>query len=85
MRVVPRAVVRGNRIVLDDHLTTPALRDGVRYVRSIDLLLLSKVAATHRDVPEMFDAYNRGAPPAALPDFLGALSTMIALDMLVLS
>jgi hypothetical protein len=85
LRVIPRAVVRGDRVVLEDHLATPAMTSGVRYARSVDLVLLKGIAESHDHVPDMFDAYNRHAPAASLPDFLGALSTLIALEMLTLA
>jgi flavin-dependent dehydrogenase len=85
MVIVDRALVRGNRIVLEQHLAGPQLNDPVRYCRSVDLVLVSRVAERHEQVPDMFDAYNRVAPPAALPDFLGALSTLIGLGMLSLA
>ena len=85
LRVVPRAVVRGDRVALEDHLATPALSAGVRYARSVDLVLLKDIAQAHDQVPDMFDSYNRRAPAASLPDFLGALSTLIGLEMLTLA
>jgi hypothetical protein len=85
LRVIPRAVVRGDRIVLEDHLATPAITSGVRYARSVDLVLLKDIAESHDQVPDMFDSYNRRAPVASLPDFLGALSTLIGLEMLSLA
>ena len=36
-------------------------------------------------VPDLFEAYNRAAPPAPLPDFLGALSTLVGFGMLTLA
>jgi len=82
MVVVDRPIVRGNRIVLEPHLSGPQLADPVRYCRSIDLVLMTRLAGRHDQVPDLFDAYNRVAPPAPLPDFLGALSTLIGLGML---
>jgi hypothetical protein len=46
-------------------------------VRNVDLVRLSELAPAFDDVPELFDAYNRFAPPVPLPDFLGALSLLI--------
>jgi hypothetical protein len=83
--VSPRPLVRGDQIVLEDHLITPGVNRGLRYARNIDLLLLTRVAERHDQVPDIFDAYNRSAPPASLPDFLGALSTLVGLEMLTVS
>ena len=77
-----RATVRGHRVVLQEHLVTPTLPQGVRYCRNVDLVLIARLAGQFDQVPDLFDAYNRAASPAPLPDFLGALSTMIALEML---
>ena len=76
------ALVRGDRIVLEDHLMSPALPTPVRYARGVDLVLLSRIAGSHDQVPDMFEAYNCLVPPVSLPDFLGALSSLIALEML---
>jgi len=72
-----RPTVRGNRVVVEDHLIVPAFPAGVRYVRNIDLVRLSDLASSHDQVPDLFAAYNSVASPAPLPDFLGALSLLI--------
>ena len=77
VRRVPQATVRGNRVSIEDHLVVPDFPDGIRYVRNVDLVLLSELAPAHEQVPQLFDAYNRSAPPVSLPDFLGALSLLI--------
>jgi flavin-dependent dehydrogenase len=77
-----RPTVRGNRVVVEDHLVVPAFPEGIRYLRNIDLLRLSDLAPLHRQVPDLFEAYNRVASPAALPDFLGALSVLIGKQVL---
>jgi hypothetical protein len=74
---VDRAVVRGNRIRLERHLVNASFVAPVRYCRGIDLVLMTELSGRHTRVPDLFDAYNRVAPPAPLPDFLGALSTLI--------
>jgi flavin-dependent dehydrogenase len=84
-RVVERATVRGNRIVLEKHLVAPDMPHGVRYCRNVDLVVIAELAGSFHQVPDLFDAYNRSAPPAPLPDFLGALSTLIGLEILALA
>jgi flavin-dependent dehydrogenase len=74
---VDRAVVRGNRVRLERHLVSPTFVKPVRYCRGVDLVLMTELSGRHSQVPDLFDAYNRMAPPAPLPDFLGALSTLI--------
>jgi hypothetical protein len=82
LSVVQRAVVRGNRVVLEDHLASPAVPRGTRYCRNVDLVTVARLAPRFDQVPDLFAAYNRAAPPAPLPDFLGALSALIGLEML---
>jgi flavin-dependent dehydrogenase len=77
VRRVGRPMVRGNRVVVEDHLVVPAFPEGIRYVRNIDLLKISELAPSNASVPDLFEAYNRVASPAPLPDFLGALSLLV--------
>jgi len=78
LRIERRPVVRGNEIVLEDRLFTPEMIDGMRFLRDVDVVGLHALAPGHHDVPALYDAYNRRFPPVALPDFLGALSVMLA-------
>ena len=82
LRVVQRAVVRGNRVLLEEHLAAPLLGDAARYCRNVDLVTLTRLAPRFEQVPDLFAAYNRAASPAPLPDFLGALSALIGYEML---
>jgi flavin-dependent dehydrogenase len=75
-------LVRGNRIVLATHLVMPAFPEGIRYVRGVDLVRLTELAPQHCQVPDLYQAYNRAAPNVSLPDFLGALSLLIAKGVL---
>jgi hypothetical protein len=77
-RVAPRAAVRGHEIVLDDHLFLPAWSEGIRYLRGVDLVQLLRLAPAHRDVGALYRAVTQAGPPVILPDFLGALSALIA-------
>jgi flavin-dependent dehydrogenase len=85
LRRVERPTVRADRVALEEHLVVPAFRDGVRYLRSIDLVTIVALAADHDQVPDLYDAYTRTAGPAALPDFLGALSVLVGKRMLDLA
>ena len=78
VRTGPRAAIRDQLIVMEDHLFLPPWPGGVRYLRNIDLLLLLRLAPEHRDVGDLYDAMFREQPGVSLPDFLGALSTLIA-------
>ncbi len=77
-----RPVVRDNRIALVEHLVVPAFPEGVRYIRDVDLVTLTTMVADFDQVPDLFEAYNRSAPPVALPDFLGALSVLLGKGVL---
>jgi hypothetical protein len=75
--------VQGRRIVLEDRLAAEDLEDGIRYLRGIDLVHLVEIAPAHEQVPDLFDAYCRTRRPVILPDFLGALSVLLARGLLV--
>jgi flavin-dependent dehydrogenase len=82
LRIEPRPVIRGHEIVLEDRLFSHTLEHGARYLRDVDLSALLTLAPDYSQVPELFEAYCRTCPPVALPDFLGALSVMLAFDLL---
>jgi len=84
VKLIRRAIVRGRRVVLEDHLTAPASPHGVRYCRNVDLVILTRLAPQFDQVPDLYEAYNRAAAPAPLPDFLGALSALVGRGMLEL-
>jgi 2-polyprenyl-6-methoxyphenol hydroxylase-like FAD-dependent oxidoreductase len=85
LRRSDRPTVRGDRVELAEHLFVPAFRDGVRYLRSVDLVKIVALAPMYDQVPDLYAAYNRAAPPAPLPDFLGALSVLVGKGMLDLA
>ncbi|HEV8216937.1 MAG TPA: FAD-dependent monooxygenase [Gemmatimonadaceae bacterium] len=82
LRVVERAVVRGNRVVLEQHLASPSIPHGVRYCRNVDLLAVTRLAPQHEQVPDLYEAYSRSINAVPLPDFLGVLSALVGLEML---
>jgi hypothetical protein len=73
-----RPAVSGNEIVLEHRLVRTAHEQGVRFAYDVDLVTLIELAPSCRSVPELFDAYNRQAPPVALPNVLTALAFAIA-------
>ncbi len=77
----PHPIVRGQEIVMEERLVGDGCPGGLRFLRDVDLVGLLSIASDHDEVPAMYDAYNRRFPPVALPDFLGALSVMIAFDL----
>ena len=74
--------VRGRRIVLDEHLASPALPDGVRFLRDVDLPPLVEMASGFEQVPDLYQAYLDRVAAVSLPDFLGALSVLLGKGML---
>lgn len=74
----PRAAIRGREIVMEDHVVTAAWPDGLRYLRGVDLVELMRATPKHRDVGDLFEAVRRSAPGIDLPNFLGALSVLVA-------
>jgi len=66
-------------------MSAPPVPSGVRYCRNVDLVVLARLAPEFEQVPDLFEAYNRSASPAPLPDFLGALSTLVGFGMLTLA
>lgn len=83
LRSRSRPAIEGLRIVRADHLATDAYPAGLRHVRGVSLHLLVDLAGRHTDPGALWEAYNRGAPPVSLPDFLTALSTALAAGILV--
>jgi hypothetical protein len=82
-RRIQKATVQRNKVVLVEHLAAPRFPAGVRYLRGIDVVLLSELAISHDQVPNLYEAYNRAGQPATLPDFLGALSVLVGMEILV--
>lgn len=72
-----RPVVRGREIVVEE-----ALAGGLRFVDNVDLLTLARMAAHHRQVPDLFDAYCRDCSPAPLPSVVSGLSLLVAKGIL---
>ena len=75
--------VRGRRIVLDEHLASPALPDGVRFLRDVDIPPLVEMAGGFDQVPDLYQAYLDRVATVSLPDFLGALSVLLGKGMLI--
>ena len=81
LRIEGRPAVTTREVVLQDRLVLPDWPPGgrgLRYLRDVDLVRLVELAPDHRQVPDLFEAYIRRCPPVSLPDFLGALSVLLA-------
>ncbi len=80
--VIQSAVIGDRKIVLEDHLATPSVPEGLRFLRGVDVRRIVDLAGEHDQVPDLFESYNGACPPVPLPDFLGALSVLLAKDVL---
>jgi flavin-dependent dehydrogenase len=78
----PFPVIHGNEIVVEDAFALPEAPRGIRFLAGVDLLKLSEVACLYRQVPDIFDAYCRTHGVVRLPNFLGALSLLVARGIL---
>jgi len=54
----------------------------VRFVRGVHAPTLLRLLDRHPHVPDLFEAYTRQHPPVGLPDFLRALSFLVARRLL---
>jgi flavin-dependent dehydrogenase len=82
LRRQKRPEIVGREVILEDALVSTAVPVGLRYLDNVNLVRLAEIAATHRDVPRLFEAYNRACPPVEMPAFLGALSFLLARGIL---
>ncbi|MBI4519263.1 MAG: tryptophan 7-halogenase [Gemmatimonadetes bacterium] len=82
LRRVRRPLIQGREVVLEECLASPAMPQGIRFLRGIDLPRLVAMAGDHSQVPDLYEAYCRAERPVILPDFLGALSLLLGKGML---
>ena len=83
LTVVERPTIIENEVALEERLATPAVPSGLRYLRGVDVKRLMEMSRDHSQVPDLFEAYCRLDKPVVLPDFIGALSVLLARGMLV--
>lgn len=83
VRSEPRPRIEGNEVVLGEALILPGTGETFDFYESVDLARLAEIAEHHHQVFDLFEAYNRGANPVALPNFLAALSSLLAKGILV--
>ncbi len=83
VRTMRRPAIRDNEVVMEDQLVASwPQAASVRFLRGVDLPKLVDMAPGHTQVPDLFETYNRACEPVILPDFLGALSVLLAKGML---
>lgn len=78
LRREQRPAIQDDRIAMEEQLILPAFPEGIRWLRGVDLVELVTLAPAARDVPQLFEACLRLNPETQLPDFLGALSVLLA-------
>jgi FADH2-dependent halogenase/halogenation protein CepH len=76
VRFVKRPLVRGREIVLDDAVQVGS--GALRFAEGVDLVAMGNLAGRHRQVPEWYDHYCQTEGRVPLPQFLGALSLLVA-------
>ncbi len=76
------AVVRGNTIAIEPAVSCVGDAAPLRYFRGVDLVSLATLADGTSDVPALFDRYRARHAAVALPDFLAALSLLVASDVI---
>jgi hypothetical protein len=74
--------VRDDRVVLEERIVIPTFPSGIRHVRNVDLVVLTRLAPRFDQVPDLYEAYGRAVAPVPLPDFLGALAVLLARHVL---
>ena len=81
--VVERPTIVGHDVRLEERVATPEMPSGIRYLRDVDVKHLLDLSPESAQVPDLFEAYCRSTTPVILPNFLGALSVMLAKGILV--
>ena len=74
--------VEGNKVILERRLLVPGWQAGVRHLRGVDLQAMIEMAPGFDQVPDLFEAFVARHEGVTLPDFLGALSVLIAKGVL---
>ncbi|HUE96125.1 MAG TPA: tryptophan 7-halogenase [Longimicrobiaceae bacterium] len=77
----PMPVVRGHQVVLEEHLVATTVPAGIRSIRGVELTGLIDLLPAHDQVPELYEQVRRAQGAVELPDFLGALAVLLALEL----
>lgn len=70
--------IAGREVVLLDRLVIPGLPSTIEYIQGVNLVELARIAEKYQQVPDLFEAYNATATVVALPNFIAALSFLLA-------
>ncbi len=83
VRTIRRPAIQDHEVIMEDQLVASwPQAASIRYLRGVDLPKLVNMAPGHTQVPDLFETYNRACEPVVLPDFLGALSVLLAKGIL---
>ena len=74
---VEAPLVREGEIVVEDAIQLPGATP-IRYVHGLDLLTLCSLASERASVPDLFEAVQARVNHVSLPQFLSALSVLVA-------
>lgn len=83
VRTEKRPFIQGREVILEDSLLFPGVTSGIRFLDGVNLVRLVEIAGQHSQVPDLYEAYARVCPPVGLPNFLGALSVLLAKGILM--
>lgn len=78
VRIEPRPAISGREIVTEQRLIAGHRHEGVRFICDVDVVVMLRLIGSYDQVPDLFEACVRRSGPIALPDFLTALSTLVA-------
>lgn len=73
--------VREREVVLVEHLVTPEMPEGIAFVGPVHLPHLLDLLPRYSQIPDLYDAWRRTHSAGELGDLLGALSLLLAYDL----
>jgi hypothetical protein len=82
VRCETRPAIVGNEIIPEEAVVGPGIPGGARVLGGVHLPTLVRMAPEVGQVPDLFERYSAVQAPVSLPDFLGALSVLIAKGLL---
>lgn len=78
VHIADSPTVEENMVVVRPRLIAPQLPTGLEFVNGVEVSRMITVCEEYHEVPAMFEAYNSQNPEVDLPNFLGALTLLIA-------
>lgn len=73
-----QAAFHQDRVALERAISAGAFARPLRFIENVDLTCLVEIATRHSQVGDLFAGYCRRAAPVPLPNFLRALSVLVA-------